>query len=58
MNEVTATVRAAGGSVLFVGPEANTNPQRWYALVEVSRVGDADSMWRNIGTKGPVKRFS
>jgi hypothetical protein len=58
VNEVTDAVKAAGGSLLFAGPEQNTNPQRWYAFVDVAGVNNTDAMWNNIGTNGPAKKFS
>ena len=38
MTEVANEVVNAGGQLLFVGPEQNTNPERWFALVDVSAV--------------------
>ena len=58
VTEVANEVVSAGGQLLFVGPEQNSNPERWFALVDVSGVGDTDAMWSNIGTKGPPKKFS
>jgi hypothetical protein len=58
VTEVANEVVNAGGQLLFVGPEQNSNPERWFALVDVSGVGDTDAMWSNIGTKGPAKKFS
>jgi hypothetical protein len=55
--EVESEVTTAGGELLFVGSEENTNPERWFALVDIDGVGDTDAMWNSIGTKGPAKKF-
>jgi hypothetical protein len=54
--EVDSIATQFGGDLVIVGPEeGTTNPERWYAAIEVSGVSDPDEMWKQIGTKGANK---